>query len=134
MTPETLDNLRWVAHHDPETVTPDWLVERLDALQAELDERWLRLPLDADGKPVHVGDVMEKDGIDWTAFAVNGSMWLDYAGYAHESGGTRHVKPRTIEDVLAYFGRESQCASLEETNELLRRCAAEIRELMGVER
>jgi len=132
MTPGTLDNMRWVAHHDPESVTPDWLVERLDALESELDEKWLRLPLDADGMPIHVGDMMDDHGIEHGVMAVSAETWVALDGYSRNAKLTRHVKPRTIEDVLADFAADVENGRNDITT--ARRYADEIRELMGVER
>lgn len=33
--------------------------DQIDALEAELASGWMKLPVDADGAPCHVGDVME---------------------------------------------------------------------------
>jgi len=37
----------------------DMANEIADAIQAEIAERYMKLPVDADGVPIHVGDVLE---------------------------------------------------------------------------
>lgn len=112
---------------------PETLEVVLKAIEAEIAERYMELPLDADGVPIHVGDSIKYPNGRWDSvrfITVN-----DNAPTFNERGWIaskcHHVKPRTLEDVLADFCRESTGASLEETNELLRRYAAEIRELLG---
>lgn len=83
-----------------------------DRIEAEIAERYMELPTDADGVPIHVGDLIEygfkgerlevthigltKHGDPTIAYRrPNGT--LDSSCIGSEC---RHVKPRTIEDVL----------------------------------
>ncbi|MBQ3339779.1 MAG: hypothetical protein IJG82_09370 [Atopobiaceae bacterium] len=90
-----------------------------DAIEAELAERYVALPLDVEGEPVHVGDVMEfsefeiehpvtrtVEGIGQGTFFA----WCGERGYQqHDPKRYRHHRPPTVEDVLrelvaAYMG------------------------------
>lgn len=78
------------------------LAKERDALQDKL-ERSIELPLDADGVPWHIGDVVDGHG------KVRG-MGLDVFGWHFVSVDNainpelyHHAKPRTVEDVLREF-------------------------------
>jgi len=85
----------------------------LDAIEAELAECYVALPIDSDGKPIHIGDEIEIIGGEYgTAVAIelcedggwNVSMrptgWDTPTLFAAES--VRHHPP-TVEDVLRDF-------------------------------
>ena len=113
-----------------------------DAIQAEVDERYMKLPVDADGVPIHVGDVVEfgenlNQGI---VKALNEHMviamhvddcCMNYAKYGllWNADACRHVKPRTVEDVLLDFLKESRDFNLKHTGEVdeaIKRYSAEL--------
>ena len=114
---------------------PNWeyceTCERLAELQAKLDaydETHMELPVDADGVPIRVGDMVslnnrepfEVGGVrdtrnQWHVFPYDLQRW--YAPL-----DLHHVKPRTIEDVLA---------DVRDGNLDTGYAAAELRELMG---
>lgn len=101
---------------------------------------WIRLPKDADGVPVCIGDRMEwvryKDGDPTIVRTVSGIgngvffAWSDEQGrYAqYEAHAYRHHHAPTVEDVLTEFGidweHESDC---EDRAALLREYAAKLR-------
>lgn len=82
-----------------------------EGLLRDVGERYLKLPVDADGVPIRIGDMvglhgdtlvnsMTFDGKNWyVSEAVISSDWVP----AHNC---RHVKPRTIEDVLREYRRD----------------------------
>ena len=85
-----------------------------DAIEAELAERYVALPLDADGEVIRIGDSIEIIGGEYgTAVAIelcedggwNVSMrpagWDTPTLFAAES--VRHHHPPTVEDVLRDF-------------------------------
>ena len=90
-----------------------------DAIERELAERWMELPVDAEGVPIRVGDVVEfgenrRQGIIKAlnecmviAMHVDGDN-LNYAkhGLLWNADACRHAKPDTIEDVLRDFAEE----------------------------
>lgn len=89
-------------------------LERLaDAIETELSERYVALPLDAEGEPIHVGDVMESRG--GTVFEVEEISLYSYGwrcdGHGRDKNGYEcnahispidltHHHPPTVEDVL----------------------------------
>lgn len=113
-----------------------------DEIEAEIADRYMLVPVDADDAPIHVGDEVE---------------WLDGNGVYKVCGiGTlvvlrthesycftidpkclRIIKPRTLEDVLAEFG----IAAARELNadpdgygisdKTIAKCVSEIRDLLG---
>lgn len=99
-----------------------------DRIEAELSERYMKLPVDADGVPIHVGDTLEHVPGGWafTADMLEIDRWGNHARMNGQSRipceCCRHVKPRTIEDVLLDAGVSRACVE---------DVAAELRELMG---
>ena len=77
-----------------------------DDIEAEIANRYMELPLDADGVPIRVGDRVETvingllhDG-EFTVRTVGANIITDSGGCAIYGEQVRHVKTRTIEDVL----------------------------------
>jgi len=110
------------------------LMRCADAIEAEAAERYMLLPVDADGVPIHVGDKLKWCGeyID-----VNGvckdTVWFEPSGDQEWkciwSNTTRHYKPRTVEDVLLDFLKESRDFNLKHTGEVdeaIKRYSAEL--------
>lgn len=106
-----------------------------DEIEAEIAERYIELPCDADGVPIRIGDTVREmddcvpmkvmsltfyeDCVDVNACGMNPKLLF-------------HVKPRTIEDVLADFASKQHGITKEENDALIAECAEEIRELMEV--
>lgn len=85
-----------------------------DRIDAELAERYIELPVDADGVPIHVGDVMVThhlaDGYTtkpWTVWYITnfaGKVEVhDTNGAWRCHGDAHHHRPPTVEDVLDEF-------------------------------
>lgn len=78
-----------------------------DEIEAEIAERYMPRPCDMDGVPVKIGDELSHDGFARN-FIVHSyeltdgawSVWDVANGATHLCQACRHVKPRTIEDVL----------------------------------
>ena len=114
------------------TWTRNYIDQHIDAIEREVDEMWhaltidakpmtdenmaesgwVRLPLDADGVPIHVGDVMETDnGIrEVDALQRSSRKWsvglVPVGGGAfswHDAETLRHHRAPTVEDVLREF-------------------------------
>ena len=114
------------------------LLVKVDEIEREIAEKYMELPLDADGVPIRIGDsleCMESSG-EIERFVVAGytteySTWTgdDVPLMATNENATEfycrnchHVKPRTVEDVLMNAG--VSVAAISDV-------AAEIRELLG---
>jgi len=86
----------------------------LEAIQAEVDEKYMLLPVDAEGGPIHPGDQMtdyskRADSLGdarWDVVSVNERAFFDMSGNAHIPIECHHLNPRTVEDVLHDFGND----------------------------
>lgn len=81
----------------------DWFAQHEDAMA---EHGWVRLPVDADGEPIHVRDkVVEVDepAVPRTVTSINlaGDGWWVYInGVGRRSDKYRHYHAPTVEDVL----------------------------------
>ena len=92
--------------------------EYLDAIEAEIAERFMELPVDADGVPIRMGDMMESihfvNGCGKPRGFVVGlvigdvenivSLDTEHGQKDFAFAVVRHYKPRTVEDVLMNAG------------------------------
>jgi hypothetical protein len=84
-----------------------WLAQHEDAMA---EHGWVRLPVDADGVPIRVGDVM--DGTCPSGKHVNGTVsaigdgvfWLSNVQFSLKPDYMHHYHEPTVEDVLREFG------------------------------
>lgn len=103
-----------------------------DEIEAEIAEKYMLLPVDADGVPIHVGDMVYSastpDGVKvgW----VESLSFCDISALYRNADAFRH-KRRTIEDVLRDVARDSRSVRYEDgedvlTDELIAQYANEI--------
>lgn len=108
---ESIDKLREYGH-DCCARVDDAIHGYADEIEAEISERYVLLPLDADGVPCKVGDMLIHDGSKHEVLAVDTRcVWFDIARRTialepFPADECHHVKPRTIEDVLDDYRRE----------------------------
>ena len=108
-----------------------------DEIESEIAEHYMELPVDADGVPIRVGDKLEYRGLTFDAFSVAEDVVFRecdfksgrYTVDVYDHSDVRHVKPRTLEDVLADFAADVE--NDRNTIETARKYADEIRELLG---
>ena len=82
------------------------LTEIADRIDAELAERYIAMPLDADGVPIRVGDIVEY--VDDTLAPRNvasinlacDGWWVYINGVGRRSDKYRHVTPDTWERII----------------------------------
>ena len=100
-------------------------------IEREIAERYMELPVDADGVPIHVGDVLERGYVvdyvapNWCLATGRGAMYADMC---------HHVKPRTLEDVLKELACDVRREWVENAplaEHVYSEYADKIRELMG---
>jgi hypothetical protein len=108
------------------------IAEGNDAIAHDLEANgWVRLPLDADGVPIHIGDYLHCDetGRDFPcrgyccSVGKNGErQWTVECSYDAYSGTSEYVSARrchhasTVEDVLREFADEVQrCCDTQDT-------------------
>lgn len=118
------------------------LLAMCDKVEREIAEQFMPLPCDADGVLIHVGDVVQ--GLGDAGPVQHVELWDDgwvvvfefapgqFTRYSDDA--VRHYKPRTVEDVLRDYACDfSESSGPDYDEEITRRYADEIRELMGVE-
>lgn len=125
-----------------------------DAVEAEIAERYMELPLDADGAPIKMGDYLSSDEYGGEKFECIGlnveqihghERWSVAKKFNEEAGCVEytaalrchHVTERTVEDVLEEFFCIASLPSSDETrnrDEIVCDYADELREMMEVER
>ena len=121
------------------------LPEGNETLASDLERcGWIRLPVDADGVPIHVGDMMcntHKDGFmakRVTGLCVHSSgRWTVEVDEAklrwHDADKLHHYTPPTVEDVLREFASDiadvlgGDDFRLEDNDELFAEYAAKLR-------
>lgn len=114
-------------------------------VQDEIDSRYMELPLDADGVPIRVGDVVVDYKTPRTVVAItqdsivmNGYPCTGEQGYRFGiARNHKHHKPRTVEDVLRGFWHDSMDADAFCTikiDDVIAKYAAELRMRDGDDR
>lgn len=121
-------------------------------IEEEIERDYMRLPVDADGVPIRIGDVLDPpkgseeygrlmvteltyDGEDWYFKGEIPASFTGQAGYFNVIGFA-HVKPRTLENVLVDMLEAAIGYSDAHTDVALvavEKYADEIRELLGFE-
>lgn len=156
---ETTDKLRDWARRVKDNPHLGTLTEQgvlgLDAIahgiEREVAERYMELPVDADGVPIRVGDTILEDYGEGERYRHNvtaliytnrwdyefdddkpGSDTRDVGNMSDFYRCARHAKPRTVEDVLRDFAYKV-CDMNNVAEPEFARYADEIRELMEVE-
>lgn len=85
----------------------------------EPNERYMRLPVDADDVPIHVGDTLEwHDGERLTVIGIGSGVvfYDDDDGVQWTMTGNKHHFVLSVEDVLREFGDEvRRCCDTEDT-------------------
>lgn len=104
---KAIDELRGFLNESPSVVFPDEISEYMDAIERELEERYVELPVDGDGVPIHLLDHLKVDG-EIGVFVV-GNMtcctdgWLvgtNMGQIGRPEEDAHHYKPPTVEYVL----------------------------------
>lgn len=98
--------------------------------RSEVSECYMPRPVDADGVPLHIGDSIEypnggRDVVRFITVNANAPIFNERGWIASKC---RHVKPRTVEDVLADFAEEVKGCC--DTSETVGKYADELRELL----
>ena len=126
----------------PDYADVQWKVHQLaDAIECEVRERYVALPLDADGVPIHVGDMMERGESRGHVIALMISEYpKKWGGELHwgvqlegEQAPTaldltfRHYHAPTVEDVLREFAKRWDDPANYAKGELVEAFAAKLR-------
>ena len=119
--------------------------EREDGATVPDPYYYVKRPVDADGVPIRVGDELYNGKVIAFGGLNEGGVVFVHRGFedgnyileAFASNVTHHVKPRTLEDVLADFAARVLNSGHQwglDAQEATAECAAEIRELTEVGR
>ena len=87
-------------------------LEKLAAQVDESEDGWVRLPVDADGVPIRVGDVVEwvdEPNVSRVVSSIQlaeDGWWVYVGGTGRRPDKYRHHHEPTVEDVLREFARE----------------------------
>jgi len=101
-----------------------------DEIEREIAEKYMLLPVDAEGVPIHVGDCMLVRTIKTYVRAIGDGYWIDGTeGFTHTPEDWSHYKSRTIEDVLREFAEQAENGKY--SNSVVSKYADELRS-MGV--
>lgn len=115
----------------------------VNSIEAEIADRYMPLPVDVDGVPIHVGDYLqlgESRGhvIALTYCPCNELPWewqCDSDGDWYNTAFAHHAKPRTVEDVLRDVWKEAldyaKSDMWRSPDEVFAERADELRDLMG---
>ena len=130
---KSLSALWEIAGHSETRIDQETVVKACERIQAEIKERYMLLPLDADGVPIRIGDVVQfRNDAPVIVGSIGASkIYENDTGFFGSNGGfygqgtlnnIHHVNQRTLENVLAEV----------ENGELsIADAAFEIRELLG---
>ena len=103
-------------------------------IESEIAEKYMELPVDADGVLIRIGDTVSEVG-DCVPMKVMSLTFYEDCADVNACGMNPkllvHVKPRTVENVLVEFYGEFAKAKYGEDSEVLSHYADEIRELLG---
>lgn len=94
----------------------------VESLEAEIAANYLELPVDADGVPIHVGDICEMSEVQFKVRALNidGYCWwaVDGTGEFYIAELCRNVKPRTVDDVMSEYAELSASQDVKKYHEV----------------
>lgn len=138
---KALDKLRKYAevHWEPWDASRERLNESLDEIEQEIAKRYIELPVDADGVPIRIGDVVDLDGDVFTVRVIRLDDYDWHGGWMVTGLGSqvcgdacecRHVNPRTIEDAIADALRDYAITDMSR-DEVIAKYAEEIRGMMA---
>lgn len=130
-------------------ITVDVMESWCADIQEEVESKYMLLPVDADGVPIRVGDVVQfVNDVGGTGAKVEVCAVSNYYAYYGEgkhfyrAKNCRHVNPRTVEDVLWEYALEMNLTyetgeiggeeRAEALDDLTAKYAAELRGMMEV--
>ena len=115
--------------------TSDVMLAIADAIEAEIAERYMLLPVDADGVPIHVGDKVVNQLVDnqklrVVAISNDDAYYYRAATLTYDRAtNLKHVKPDLLKELLEEFANE--LCDFHVSDETFNHYAERIRELLG---
>lgn len=143
---KALDKLRVSAEASfRKWVREDYRNQIADEIEAEVAGNYARLPCDADGVPIHIGDKLVKNGTvigNVTGIGLHNEprVWVlpsgKYVSVSFIAKDVKHCPPRTLEDVLRDVWKEALDYAKSDVwrnpDEVFAERASEIHELLDV--
>lgn len=115
-----------------------------DAIECEISERYMLLPVDADGVPIRVGDAIAEKPFrpntgekpaEVVCMLLNSDGWAigdcDPRGHWYGPLQLEHVKPDPLKELLEEFTDALNSQAEDDGRDLCAEYAERIRELMG---
>ena len=115
--------------------------EIADEIESEIAERFMELPVDADGVPIRIGDTVCEVDVSVPIEVRSLTFYEDYVDVnvcGMNPNMLRHVEPRTLESILCDALADVSCMgdgivrTFKPDEPYVAEVAAEIRELLGV--
>lgn len=109
----------------------DAALDAYEGLERDVEERYMKLPEDADGVPWHIGDVIEGHG-ELRCMSINCNGWTFASSTAIDPSIHRHAKPDKLRNRVKLFGNEASRHGHQYglvSDELIDELCADIREL-----
>lgn len=138
---DSIEKLREYGHSVFNTCQQEQVIDALaDEIEREISERYMLLPVDADGTHIHMGDEViaysspKFRGVVQEVHITQSGWEITVCGLGLMPSELHHVKPRTLEDVLIdamQFGFSSHAG--DDVTNKAREFADEIRDLLGGE-
>lgn len=127
---KTLEDMRNTVKTIAADCDEGWILGCLDAIESEIAERYMELPVDADGVPIHVGEEItlpngRRDTVRFITYRMTDVVFNERGWIPNQC---THVKPRTVEDVLREFAYKVCDLNIADCD--VERYAAEMRELL----
>ena len=142
---KTLEDMRNTVKTIAADCDEGWILGCLDAIEGEIAERFVELPVDADGVPIRVGDYLQLGETRGEVVALTYRPdskfpwgWQCDTGDWYSTAFAYHVKPRTLESILCGALADVSCMgdgivrTFNPDEPYVAGLAAEIRELLGV--
>lgn len=138
---ESLNACTKKAGVDPFQFDTYWITARacdvlIDEIEREIAEKYIELPVDADGVPIHVGDEMENGEYRGkvTDMSWDGHFWHVYHGsIAIAPCDYTHIKPDKLKERVRKFIHDRRGLNLKDPQEkadrMLDEFCADIREM-----
>ena len=98
-----------------------WILGCLDAIEAEIAERFMELPVDADGVPIRIGDTVCEVDVRVPIEVMSLTFYEDCVDVnvcGMNPNMLRHVKPRTLEDVMSEYAELSASQDVKKYHEV----------------
>ena len=102
----------------------------LEALEREIAERYMELPVDADGVPIHPGNYVLLDGKGGEVWLVGCRDVMCSDGMSYTASALNRVKPDPVKELLEEFAAAIKIRDgfNDATNDVITEYAARIRE------